>query len=110
MTLAEAPRSTEGDIQAATASDVRPIMHRVVVLAHCGPHGLGATRESIYGCDFRPEQGDWGDRDLAEALEYARECGKRVVAVVAGHMHHALRGGGERVWRERRDGRARMAP
>lgn len=81
-----------------------PDHHRIVVLAHCGPHGLGATRESIFGCDFRPEQGDWGDRDLELALAHAAERGKRVAAVVAGHMHHALRGGGERTWRVQRDG------
>jgi len=75
-----------------------PEAHRVVVLAHCGPTGLGETREAIYGCDFRPEQGDWGDPDLARALTYAHAHGKRVIAVVAGHMHHALRGGGQRTW------------
>jgi uncharacterized protein (TIGR04168 family) len=75
-----------------------PQQDRVIVLAHCGPHGLGATREAIYGCDFQPQQGDWGDEDLSEALAHAQARGKRVVAVVAGHMHHALRGGGERAW------------
>jgi len=75
-----------------------PDAHRVIVLAHCGPTGLGETRDAIYGCDFRPEQGDWGDPDLARALAYARAHGKRVIAVVAGHMHHALRGGGRRTW------------
>lgn len=76
----------------------------IVVLAHCGPTGLGAQRESIYGNDFRPEQGDWGDPDLADALDHARATGKRVAAVVAGHMHHRLRGGGERTWYVERDG------
>jgi uncharacterized protein (TIGR04168 family) len=75
-----------------------PDQHRVLVLAHCGPYGLGAARDAIYGCDFRPEQGDWGDPDLSEALAHARARGKRVTAVVAGHMHHRLRGGGERAW------------
>lgn len=77
---------------------------RIVVLAHCGPTGLGAQRESIFGNDFRPEQGDWGDPDLTTALEHAKATGKQVVAVVAGHMHHRLRGGGERVWYVERDG------
>src|SRR5690606_28125904 len=44
----------------------------VIVLAHCGPHGLGASRSDIYGCDFRPEEGDFGDSDLATALAHAR--------------------------------------
>jgi uncharacterized protein (TIGR04168 family) len=77
---------------------------RIVVLAHDGPTGLGATRESIYGCDFRADQGDWGDRDLRLALDRALDAGKPIVAVVAGHMHHALRGGGERTWQVRERG------
>jgi uncharacterized protein (TIGR04168 family) len=77
---------------------------RVIVLAHCGPVGLGATREAIYGNDFRPEAGDWGDPDLADALAHAAATRKSVVAVVAGHMHHHLRGGGERTWHVERDG------
>jgi len=74
------------------------------VLAHCGPHGLGDKRDAIYGNDFLSTQGDWGDTDLRDALAYARERGKRVVGVVAGHMHHGLRGGGERVWHVQQDG------
>lgn len=84
--------------------DLTPAEHRVVVLSHDGPAGLGAARSDIYGCDFRPEEGDWGDADLAQALTHARETGKTVVAVIAGHMHHRLRGGGERQWRIERDG------
>lgn len=74
------------------ACDARPI----VVLAHNGPRGLGDRRDAIFGRDFHPEQGDWGDPDLHVALEHARRQGKRVVAVAAGHMHHALSGGGQR--------------
>jgi len=84
--------------------DQVPAHHRLVVLAHCGPSGLGAARSDIYGCDFRPEQGDWGDPDLAEALEHASRTGKPVLAVVAGHMHHRVRGGGERRWQLQGDG------
>ena len=68
----------------------------VVVLAHGGPTGLGGAREDIYGCDFRPEAGDWGDPDLRAALDIAAAGGRPPAAVVAGHMHHRLRGGGER--------------
>jgi uncharacterized protein (TIGR04168 family) len=78
--------------------------HRILVLAHCGPFGLGAARDAIYGCDFRPEHGDWGDPDLAEALAYAQGRGQKVMAVLAGHMHHRVRGGGERAWQAERDG------
>ena len=84
--------------------DAVPESHRIVVLAHCGPSGLGTTRDAIYGCDFRAAQGDWGDSDLAQALAHAQARGKQVAAVVAGHMHHALRGGGQRTWRVRHAG------
>lgn len=69
---------------------------RVIILAHNGPHGLGAAREDIWGCDFRPEEGDYGDEDLRQAIEHAKSIGKRVVCVVAGHMHQQLQGGGQR--------------
>jgi len=77
---------------------------RLVFFAHAGPAGLGGGRADIWGCDFRPEEGDWGDEDLRRAIAHARAAGKRVVAVVAGHMHHAVKGGGRRPWRVVRDG------
>ncbi|MEZ4339724.1 MAG: metallophosphoesterase family protein [Sandaracinaceae bacterium] len=76
----------------------------VVFLAHNGPTGLGAKRNDIWGCDFRESEGDFGDADLEHAIAYAKAAGKRVRAVIAGHMHHAVRGGGVRRWRVRRDG------
>jgi uncharacterized protein (TIGR04168 family) len=84
--------------------DEVPMGRRIVVLAHCGPTGLGDQRDAIYGCDFRPEQGDWGDPDLAAALRHARATNKSVVAVFAGHMHHRVRGGGERRWQLQQEG------
>ena len=77
---------------------------RVLFLAHNGPTGLGSARNDLWGCDFRTEEGDFGDEDLRIAIDYAREQGKLVLAVVAGHMHHRLRGGGKRKWYERKDG------
>lgn len=71
---------------------------RLLFLAHNGPTGLGSRRHDIWGCDFRREEGDWGDRDLEAAIAHARQSGKRVLAVIAGHMHHRLKGGGERRW------------
>lgn len=65
----------------------------VVVLAHNGPAGLGDQRADMFGIDFRPGGGDNGDGDLAAAL--AATEGK-VRLVVAGHMHHAVRGAGSR--------------
>jgi uncharacterized protein (TIGR04168 family) len=76
---------------------------RLIFLAHCGPSGLGARRDDIWGCDFRASEGDFGDRDLAVAVAHAKAIGKQVVAVVAGHMHHRLKGGGYRRWKLERD-------
>ena len=73
-------------------------------LAHNGPTGLGAARDDLFGCDFHPEEGDWGDADLRDAIDYAASCGKRVRAVVAGHMHHELKEGGQRRSSANRDG------
>jgi uncharacterized protein (TIGR04168 family) len=77
---------------------------QVVFLAHNGPTGLGERRDDLWGIDFRREEGDFGDQDLRIAIDYARERGKHVLAVVAGHMHHRLRGGGHRRWYARQDG------
>lgn len=79
---------------------------RIVFLAHNGPAGLGERREDIWGCDFRKEEGDFGDSDLTSAIEHAKQRGKRVLAVLAGHMHHQLARGGQRRWLVRRGGTA----
>ncbi len=76
----------------------------LLFLAHNGPAGLGTEASAPWGRDFHPEAGDWGDEDLADAVAYAEQQGRRVLAVVAGHMHWRLRGGGERRWQERRGG------
>lgn len=77
---------------------------RVLFLAHNGPSGLGAGRADIWGCDFKKGEGDFGDEDLRLAVEHAQGSGRRVLAVLAGHMHHAIKGGGERRWQLERDG------
>jgi uncharacterized protein (TIGR04168 family) len=64
----------------------------VVFLAHNGPSGLGALPEDIWGRDFHPDAGDWGDPDLRVAIDYAVQRGKRVLAVIAGHMHWTVSG------------------
>jgi uncharacterized protein (TIGR04168 family) len=74
----------------------------LLVLAHNGPSGLGAAKTDLWGCDFREQGGDWGDSDLAEALGHARSAGKRVLAVVAGHMHTHARRGQVRDWQLRK--------
>jgi uncharacterized protein (TIGR04168 family) len=76
----------------------------LLFLAHNGPSGLGAERGDIWGCDFRAAGGDFGDPDLRVAVEHARQRGKTVHAVIAGHMHHGLKGGGKRAWLKQRDG------
>ncbi len=76
----------------------------LIFLAHNGPAGLGDEQDDIWGCDFRAEGGDYGDPDLAQAIAYARERGKQVTAVIAGHMHHALANGGQRKWLMQKDG------
>lgn len=78
----------------------------IVFLSHNGPAGLGDARDDIWGKDFSRAGGDFGDPDLREAIDYARASGKTVHAVVAGHMHHKLKGiGGERkCWQLERDG------
>jgi uncharacterized protein (TIGR04168 family) len=82
----------------------------LIVLAHNGPHGLGAAAADIWGCDFLPEAGDWGDPDLREALEHARAIGKRVLAVIAGHMHLRTKRGERRTWQLERDGTLYVNP
>ena len=65
--------------------------HRdLVILAHNGPTGLGSNSGDIYGKDFGKPGGDWGDHDLALALQRIEGFGLRVRAVIAGHMHHVL--------------------
>jgi uncharacterized protein (TIGR04168 family) len=61
----------------------------VVVLAHNGPRGLGADRHDPFGIDFRKQGGDNGDADLAEAIARNKD---KIALVVAGHMHHKVKG------------------
>jgi uncharacterized protein (TIGR04168 family) len=77
---------------------------RLIFLAHNGPHGLGDMPADIWGCDFDPRRGDFGDRDLAIAIEYAKSRGKQVLAVVAGHLHLRTKQGQQRLWHVQRDG------
>ena len=76
----------------------------LIVLSHNGPYGLGGAPTDIWGCDFKEGGGDWGDPDLEAAIDHARGIGKRVRAVVAGHMHLATRGGEPRTERVNQEG------
>ena len=76
----------------------------VIFFSHNGPTGLGAEPADMWGCDFKPGGGDWGDPDLEAAIGHAVERGKRVLAVIAGHMHVRTKQGPERNWiTERQD-------
>ena len=69
----------------------RHAQHRdLVLLAHNGPLGLGEQPADMFGKDFGKPGGDWGDRDLALAIQRIEGMGLRVRAVIAGHMHHKL--------------------
>jgi uncharacterized protein (TIGR04168 family) len=77
---------------------------RLIFLAHNGPLGLGDQPADIWGCDFDPRHGDFGDRDLTAAIEYAKFRGKQVLAVIAGHLHLRTKQGQQRIWHVQRDG------
>jgi uncharacterized protein (TIGR04168 family) len=73
---------------AAAAPDDWPL----VLLGHSGPSGLGSDAASPCGRDWKPPACDWGDLDLALAIQQIRRR-RPVPLVVFGHMHHALRRG-----------------
>jgi uncharacterized protein (TIGR04168 family) len=76
---------------AAIVDAARNAQHRdLVILAHNCPLGLGADPQDICGKDFGKPGGDWGDRDLALAIQRIEGLGLRIRAVIAGHMHHKL--------------------
>lgn len=75
----------------------------LIFFAHNGPLGLGGEPHALWGRDFGGEAGDWGDSDLSQAIAHARCRGRRTLAVVAGHMHWRLQGGGQRCFRQERD-------
>ena len=75
----------------AAAADV-PEDQPLVVMAHCGPSGLGSDASSPCGRDWKTPAVDWGDQDLALALD--RIARTRVPdLVIFGHKHHQLKRG-----------------
>ena len=81
-------------ISAAAAS--APADLPLVLLAHCGPSGLGSGAADPCGRDWKRPACDWGDQDLQEAIVRIRKQ-RPLPLVVFGHMHHRLRhGAGER--------------
>ena len=64
----------------------------LVVLAHSGPTGLGSDKDSPCGRDWKVPAIDWGDQDLALAIDRIRNH-RLPQLVVFGHMHHDLKRG-----------------
>ena len=85
--------SSERIVQAA--ADV-PADQPLIVMAHCGPSGLGSEAASPCGRDWKTPAVDWGDQDLALALDRMANA-RPADLVIFGHMHHRLRhGAGQR--------------
>lgn len=90
-------KTMEDSVARLTACvDQTPPDTTLLFLAHNACSGLGASRSDIAGRDFHRDEGDWGDPDLRAALEHAKRSGRRVAAMISGHMHLGLRGGGFR--------------
>ncbi|MCP9808435.1 TIGR04168 family protein [Cyanobium sp. HWJ4-Hawea] len=64
----------------------------LVLLGHSGPTGLGSDATSPCGKDWKPPACDWGDQDLALAVQQIQRQ-RPLPLVVFGHMHHVLRRG-----------------
>lgn len=76
-----------------------------LILAHHGPFGLGAKATDMFGADFLPQETDFGDADLADAVAHALAIGKPPLAVIAGHMHYPTKHGKKpKQWWLKRDG------
>lgn len=81
--------STEKLTAAVTAAHYSTM----IFLSHSGPLGLGALPNDPCGKDWGTHPGgDYGDRDLREAIEQARQVGIKVPLTVFGHMHKSLQG------------------
>lgn len=81
---------TESTQQIVTAAR-QAAFETIIFIGHCGPTGLGEAAEDPCGRDWQPLGGDYGDPDLAEAIEQTRAAGKSIPLVAFGHMHHHLR-------------------
>ncbi|MCS7205378.1 MAG: metallophosphoesterase [Leptospiraceae bacterium] len=68
----------------------KPKTKVLIFLGHNGPMGLGDLPMDIWGCDFQPDYGDFGDSDFAEIISFAQSIGLSIPLVVAGHMHHRI--------------------
>ncbi|WP_332299721.1 TIGR04168 family protein [Prochlorococcus marinus] len=67
-----------------------PLENPLIILAHSGPTGLGSQASSICGRDWKLPPIDWGDQDLAIAINQIQKQ-RSLDLVVFGHMHHRLK-------------------
>jgi uncharacterized protein (TIGR04168 family) len=74
-----------------TAAGLASSAETLLVLSHNGPFGLGENPDSPCGRDWQPLGGDFGDPDLAAAIQKWQAAGKQIPLVAFGHMHHQLR-------------------
>lgn len=91
------PSTLEASVERITAAALRADGSLpLVLLAHCGPSGLGSEPADPCGRDWKKPACDWGDQDLALAIQRIRQH-RPLPLVLFGHMHHALkRGQGQR--------------
>lgn len=64
----------------------------LIFLGHNGPFGLGGNAGDLWARDFSLPHAenpplDWGDTDLADAVQHAKHQGRDVLGVIGGHMH-----------------------
>lgn len=81
----------QGATERITQAIASATFDQLIFLGHNGPTGLGTEPHSPCGKDWKPIGGDFGDRDLADAIATAKSLHKQVSLVTFGHMHHALK-------------------
>jgi uncharacterized protein (TIGR04168 family) len=97
--------ATLGESREKIKSLIDRVSSPYLVLAHHGPLGLGSKATDMWGADFLPQETDFGDADLAEAIAYAHSVGKSPLAVIAGHMHYPTKHGKKpKQWWIRKEG------
>ncbi len=78
-------------VERITTAAAQTSTDRLIFIGHNGPTGLGDEPADICGRDWETVGGDYGDPDLAAALDIVRATGKKIPLVAFGHMHHQLR-------------------
>ncbi|GIW23646.1 MAG: transcriptional regulator [Candidatus Sericytochromatia bacterium] len=67
-----------------------PDVNTILFLGHNGPFGISNDPRDLWGCDFKPELGDFGDKDFSRIIDYTKQKNINIPLVIAGHMHHRL--------------------